>query len=129
MSPSYTAPTILAVEDNESAGEGLATVLRREGYNVALLTNGKQALDYLRHGNRPDLILLDMLLPVLDGWKFLDEIEHWSKPPNVPVIVMTGTILTPEWAAQRGCAGFLRKPIEADRLIEVVKRFVGPLRN
>jgi CheY-like chemotaxis protein len=122
---SYTTPSILIIEDNDLAREGLATILREEGYGPTLLANGRQALDYLRCGNRPDLILLDMLLPVLDGWKFLDELEHWSKPVNAPIVVMTGTILTPEWAAQRGCAGFLRKPIEAGRLMEVVKRFVG----
>jgi CheY-like chemotaxis protein len=124
MLSSHTPPTILVIEDNDTAREGLAAILRKEGYSVALLTNGKQALDYLRHGNRPDLILLDMLLPVLDGWKLLDELEHWSKPVKAPIVVMTGTILTPEWAAQRGCAGFLRKPIEPSRLMEVVTRFV-----
>jgi CheY-like chemotaxis protein len=125
MPPSYSPPTVLVVEDNEAARQGLAAVLRKEGYDVVLLTNGKQALDYLRCGGRPDLILLDMLLPVLDGWKVLDELEQWSKPVNAPIVVMTGTILTAEWAAQRGCAGFLRKPIEVDRLTEVVKRFAG----
>jgi len=125
MSPSHSPPTILVVEDNAIAREGLVTVLGREGYHVAPLTNGKQALNYLRRGKRPDLILLDMLLPELDGWKFLDELEQWSKPLNEPIIIMTGTILTPEWAAQRGCAGFLKKPIEVDRLLEVVKRFVS----
>jgi len=124
MSPSHSPPTILIVEDNEIAREGLAFVLRKEGYQVTLLSNGKEALDYLRRGGRPDLILLDMLLPELDGWKLLDALDDWSKPLKVPIVVITGTILTAEWAAQRGCAGFLKKPIEVDRLKDVVKRLV-----
>jgi CheY-like chemotaxis protein len=123
--PRQTRRNILVIEDDDIAREGLAQILRHEGYDVATLTNGKQGLDYLRAGPRPDLIFLDMLLPVLDGWKFLEALEHWSKPLNVPIVVATGTILTPEWAAQHGCAGFLRKPIEPDRLLEQTKRLLA----
>jgi CheY-like chemotaxis protein len=124
-SPTQTRRNILVIEDDDVAREGLAGLLRHEGYEVATLVNGKQGLDYLRAGPRPDLIFLDMLLPVLDGWKFLEALEHWSKPLDVPIVIATGTILTPEWAAQHGCAGFLRKPIEPDRLLEQTKRLLA----
>jgi len=124
LTPS-TDPTILLIEDNEFAREGLMAILRRENYQVTATTNGRQALDYLQAGNRSDLILLDMLMPVLDGWKFLEEVRNWSKPLKVPIIVTTGTILTPEWATQNGCAGLVRKPIDTDELLDEVKRCIA----
>jgi CheY-like chemotaxis protein len=72
----------------------------------------------------PDLILLDMLMPELDGWHFLD----WFQGPAggaVPVVVMTGTILTREWAATHGCAGFLKKPFDAAQLVAEVRRVLS----
>src|SRR5947209_7656339 len=105
-----TAITLRIVEDNDVAREGLTSVLRLEGYQVLALTDGQQALAYLRAGHRPHLILLDMIMPVLDGWRFLEEVRHWSKPLSVPIVVTTATILTREWAEQNGCAGFVRKP-------------------
>lgn len=114
--------TILVIEDSAAARDGLTAVLRHAGYDVYALGDGKQGLDFIRSRHRPDLILLDMLLPVLDGWKFLEELEQWSRPPKVPIVVTTGTILTAEWAAQRGCAGFLRKPIDETQLLAVVER-------
>ena len=63
--------TLLVVDDNDVAREGLAGVLRRAGYRVLPAANGEEALQLLRAGPPPDLILLDMLMPFLDGWHFL----------------------------------------------------------
>jgi CheY-like chemotaxis protein len=122
--PSAFAPSrrVLVVEDNAIAREGLAVVLRRAGYEVVTATNGQEAIDLLGAGPRPDLILLDMLMPVLDGWHFLGLLRGRGPAPPVPVVVTTGTILTREWAAANGCAGFLHKPIDAEALLEEVRR-------
>ena len=96
-----------------------------KAFPVVALENGKQGLDHLRVSQRPDVILLDMLLPILDGWKFLEELKHWSKPVNVPIIVSTGTNLTREWAESHGCAGFLHKPIDPADLLAEVKGCLG----
>ncbi len=104
---------ILVVEDNDLALEALTTILVPEGYRVVLATNGEEALDHLLGGLRPDLILLDMLMPVLDGWHFLE---------RLPIVITTATNLTREWAEAHGCQGFLRKPIETDRLLEEARR-------
>lgn len=117
-----TGKVILVVEDNDIARVGLSGVLQNAGFAVVPLENGQMALDYLRAGQRPDLILLDMLMPAVDGWKFLKELRDWSKPVNVPIIVTTGTILTKEWAAQHGLAGLLRKPIETADLLADIRR-------
>jgi len=120
-----TAKTIMVVEDNAIAREGLAVILRGHGFNVVAFDNGLDALNHVATGNKQDLILLDMVLPLLDGWHFLQRLK--SLPVGAtPVIVTTGTILTREWAAQNGCAGFLRKPIEEDELLDEINRQLAP---
>ncbi len=111
---------ILIIEDNAVVREGLAVILRRAGYTTAAAMDGRAALEYLRQGPEPALILLDMFLPVMDGWQVLQELrKHGSSPP---VIITTGSILTREWAAQNGCQGFLHKPIEERALLREIKR-------
>jgi CheY-like chemotaxis protein len=88
---------LLIVEDNNIAREGLTLLLRREGYEVVQAADGEQALACLRSGPRPDLILLDMLLPVLDGWHFLQQIQA-EHVPAIPIIVVTSTVLSRQWA-------------------------------
>jgi CheY-like chemotaxis protein len=117
--------TIMVVEDNAIAREGLAVILRRHGYNVIAFENGLDALSHVAKGSKQDLILLDMVMPLLDGWHFLNRLK--SLPVgSTPVVVTTGTILTREWASQNGCAGFLRKPIEEDELLDEINRHLNP---
>jgi len=116
--------TILVVEDNDVSREGLTVVLRHAGYHVLPAANGEEALRLLRAGPAPDLIMLDMLMPVLDGWHFLDRLQ-WE-PAQPPVVVTTATaVLGREWAEDHGCAGFVRKPVEAGELLEEVRRCLG----
>jgi CheY-like chemotaxis protein len=92
---------------------------------VVLAADGERALNYLRSGPRSDLILLDMLLPRMDGWHLLDALRAWSRPLRVPIIVVTGTCLSREWAEAHGCAGFLAKPVEPDELLAEIARCLG----
>jgi CheY-like chemotaxis protein len=112
------------VEDDVITREGLATFLTRSGYEVVLSDNGQDALDYLRVGPKPDLILLDMLMPVLDGWRFLDKVRAGGVPA-VPILVITATVLSREWAEDHGCCGFVRKPIDTPVLLEEIRRCVA----
>src|SRR5438034_10537974 len=118
------AKTIMVVEDNAIAREGLGVILRRHGFNVIAFENGLDALNHIATGMAPDLILLDMLMPVLDGWHFLQRLKGLPVG-SAPVVVTTGTILTREWAAQNGCAGFLKKPIEEDELLDEINRLLA----
>jgi len=118
------AKTIMVVEDNAIAREGLAVILRRHGFNVIAFENGLDALNHMATGTTQDLILLDMLMPVLDGWHFLQHVKGLPAG-SAPVVVTTGTILTREWAAQNGCAGFLRKPIDEDELLDEINRLLA----
>ena len=86
----------------------------------------KQALDLLNYWPAPALIVLDMVLPGLDGWQFLEQLQTNEKARSVPVLVSTGTILGPEWAAAHGCAGVLRKPFDEETFLQEVNRCVGP---
>src|SRR5438132_666433 len=119
------AKTIMVVEDNAIAREGLAIILRRHGFNVIAFENGMDALNHVAKKPTVDLILLDMVMPVLDGWHFLQRLKALPVG-STPVVVTTGTILTREWAAQNGCAGFLRKPIEEDELLDEINRQLAP---
>ena len=113
---SFCPARILVVEDNDLCREEWTAILCTEGYHVVPLCDGQQALEYLAHNPAPDLILLDMLMPVLDGWHFLKQVQA-----PVPVLVATSTILTREWADAHGCVGFLRKPIERQDLLAEVR--------
>ena len=117
--------TVLVVEDHGATRDVLSTVLRANEYDVVALANGRQALDFLASGRLPDAILLDMLMPVLDGWHFLERLKDLPGG-HVPVIVTTGTILTREWAITHGCAGFLKKPVEPAALLAELRRVVPP---
>jgi two-component system chemotaxis response regulator CheY len=114
--------TLLVVEDNDVARKWLGVVLRGEGYRVVPARDGQEALNLLRADSRPDLILLDMLMPVLDGWQFLGRLRQEKPEWPVPIIIMTGTILTREWAEANGCQGFLGKPLKAEPLLEEIRR-------
>src|SRR5262245_57028321 len=116
---------VMVVEDNASAREGIADTLRGEGFAVSTAADGQEALLRLGAGPLPDLILLDMLLPVLDGWHFLKAIQAQQQLAGVPVVVTTGTILTREWAADHGCAGLLRKPLDPELLLVEIRRCLG----
>jgi two-component system, sensor histidine kinase and response regulator len=102
----------------------LSAVLRAEGYEVTALNDGTKALDFLRANVTapPDLILLDMLLPGLDGWHVLDAVEVMHFKCKPAVIVVTGAlILGKEWVESHGCVGVFRKPVDVDRLLSEIK--------
>jgi CheY-like chemotaxis protein len=109
------------VEDNDLSREWLAILLRRTGYHVVPAANGEEGLRLLKAGPPPDLILLDMLMPVLDGWHFLGRLQQDASRP--PVIVTTAApALSREWAEAHDCAGFLRKPVDTEELLGEVRR-------
>ena len=103
----------------------LAAVLRNAGYGVVTASDGMEALVQLRSGPAPDLVLLDMLMPVLDGWRLLERIKE-TPAGAIPVIITTGTILTKEWAAMKGCAGFIKKPVEEQDLLDELRSVLAP---
>jgi len=115
------AKTIMVVEDNAFTRQRLADILRRHGYDAVDAADGIEALDRLDTGPPPDLILLDLVLPRLDGWRFLERLQAAPRPAP-PVIVSTGTDIGEGWADSHGCTGMLLKPFEEPELLYELRR-------
>lgn len=111
--------TILLVEDNELNRDMLSRRLIRKGYRVLLAEDGKQGVE-LAEELSPDLILMDMSLPVLDGWEATRILKDSPKSKGIPIIALTAHAMAGdrEKAFQAGCDDFDTKPIELARLIE-----------
>jgi CheY-like chemotaxis protein len=119
-------PTILLVEDNEMNRDMLSRRLIRRGFEVLLAVDGEQGLA-LAASARPDLILMDMSLPVLDGWEATRQLKADSATHAIPVIALTAHALSGERerALEAGCDDFDTKPIDLPRLLEKIGALLG----
>lgn len=114
---------ILIVEDDSDLREALTQVLRDEGYDVLGAAHGAEALDSLRGGRRPCLILLDLAMPVMNGWQFRDVQRHDPEISGIPVIVLSAGQDLPAQMPVLGLQEFIRKPIRLEFLLDSVARF------
>ena len=112
---------VLIVEDDADLREMMAQLLLLEGFRTATASNGREALDYLRTGRSPDIILLDLMMPVMDGWEFRREQQRDPQLAKVPVIILSA--LDSARAAGIGAQAFLKKPLDFDRLLDLVRRY------
>jgi CheY-like chemotaxis protein len=113
-------PTLLIIDDNDVEREGLSILLERAGYAILKATDGFQGLECLKR-EKPDLILLDMLMPNCDGWEFLKRRDPAWK--SIPFIIITGTdSANHSWAKALGAADFLAKPFHTDEVMEKIKQ-------
>jgi CheY-like chemotaxis protein len=116
-------PHILIVEDNEDSRELLADLLSSQGYPVATAENGEVALRRMRDGDLPALMLLDLTMPVMDGWQLHSVMRADQELNEVPVIIVSavdGPVVP------KGSQGLLPKPIEFELLFAIVKHYCGP---
>jgi CheY-like chemotaxis protein len=115
-------PKVLLVEDNEASRDGLARNLQRKGYEILLAVDGRQGVDVAR-AKAPDLILMDMSLPVLDGWEATRQLKTWSETRGIPVIALTAHAMAGdrEKALEAGCDDYDTKPIEFLRLLTKIE--------
>jgi CheY-like chemotaxis protein len=115
------AKTILVIEDDDVTRMGFGTLFTDRGYRVALAGSGEDGLEYLEKYNPPDLIILDMLMPGMDGWQFLKRRDaRWG---GVPVFIVTALpVASGEWAASLGACCWLQKPIDSKVLLEQVEK-------
>jgi CheY-like chemotaxis protein len=111
---------ILLVEDDAGAREALSEILREEGFDVTAAANGREALERLRAGERPCVILLDLVMPVMDGWEFRQRQLREATLAPIPVVVLTATTGDGPEAVDPG--DVLRKPIDFDALLARVER-------
>ncbi len=112
---------ILIVDDDATIREMLTEVLEEEGYTVAVATNGAEGLAAIER-TLPTLILLDMRMPVLDGWGFARILKERSL--RMPIVVMTAAQESSQWSQEIGSAWTLAKPFNLDELLQVVQRAI-----
>jgi CheY-like chemotaxis protein len=114
---------VLVVEDDVDIRDLIADILRLEGYAVDAVENGQEALTLLRTCPPPRVILLDMMMPVMNGWEFRAAQAEDPKIAAIPVVILTGGGNAASAAQGLGVDTFLRKPVDLDELLEVVKKY------
>ncbi|MCQ6557110.1 response regulator [Paenibacillus mendelii] len=114
--------TVLLIEDNEMNRDMLSRRLERKGYRIVTAEDGRQGV-MLAEQLRPDLILMDLSLPVLDGWEATRLLKSSADTKDIPVIALTAHAMTSdeEKAYQAGCDDFDTKPIVLDRLLNKMR--------
>ena len=117
---------VLLVEDNEMNRDMLSRRLTRRGFDVVSAVDGQQGVDLAR-SEKPDIILMDMSLPVMDGWEATRRVKSDNDTRNVPVIGLTAHAMSGdrEKALEAGCDEYDTKPVEIDRLIDKIERLLG----
>ncbi len=116
---------ILIIEDDFDIREVLMEVLGDEGFAVAGAANGREGLNLLNGGARPKMILLDLMMPVMNGWQFVEEQRRDARLANLPVVVISAGNNLSQVAGELGASAFLKKPLEIEQLLELVRRYVG----
>ncbi len=118
--------TILIVEDNEMNRDMLSRRLERKGYAVRLAGDGAQGVE-LATSHPPDLILLDMSLPVMDGWEAARKLKSNPETARIPIIALTAHVFSQdrERALEAGCDDYDTKPIELPRLLEKIEALIS----
>lgn len=109
---------MLVVEDDDTIRESLCELLELEGFDVVAAANGREALDAVRAGSRPCAVLLDLFMPVMDGWQFLAEIERDDRLADLEITVVTAA---GDRVSGIGRRRLLRKPVGFARLVAVVR--------
>ncbi len=119
-------PKILLVEDNEMNRDMLSRRLIRKGYEVVVAVDGQAGVD-MATSEGPDLILMDMSLPVMDGWEATRQIKGATETENIPVIALTAHAMATdrEKALEAGCDDYDTKPIDLPRLLSKIEELIA----
>ena len=120
-----TSNFVLTVDDDPDLLEVTSFVIEQEGMAVETARNGEEALAFLRTGRRPSLVLLDLMMPVMNGWEFLNEVSKDPPLSQIPIVVLTAA----EHVQVTGAVEVLSKPMDLVALIRVVERYLRGGRN
>lgn len=112
---------ILVVEDDDDIRDSLKELLEEEGYRIDTATNGRQALTQLQGPDRPHVILLDLMMPEMDGWQFQKELRQVPQYSEIPVIVISASKVFRE---PLDAKAFIPKPLDAGVLLETIESFL-----
>lgn len=117
---------ILIVEDDDQSARALGRILRTQGFVTARATNGQRALEFLRNTLvSPSLIFLDLIMPIVDGWKFREAQLRQGCLTRIPVIAIAEEPVNEEYFGALRVSGFLRKPFHAPTLLRVLDTIMG----
>lgn len=112
--------SVLVVEDDEDIRNSIIDLLESEGFQAQSAANGKEALDLLHHIQKPCLVLLDMMMPIMNGREFLDLVMKDSYLAPIPVVIVSAIA---DKTNTQGAIGFLKKPIDIDMVMKLVEKF------
>ncbi len=117
---------LLLIEDNEMNRDMLSRRLTRQGYNMLLAADGEEGRQ-IAEREQPDLILMDMSLPVIDGWEVTRRLKASSKTQSIPVIALTAHAMAGdrEKALNAGCDDYDTKPVELPRLVGKIQKLLN----
>src|SRR5256886_7910890 len=123
---SSSGKMVLLVEDNEDNWIVYSTILKHFGYEVTEALNGEEGIAKAR-SEHPDLILMDISIPIIDGWEATQVLKHDPSTKQIPIIALTAHALASdrEKAMEVGCDGYLAKPCEPRAVVAEVQRFLG----
>lgn len=113
---------ILIVDDDLAIREMLQMLLEGEGYRIVMASNGKEALEMIRQ-QRPALILLDLMMPIMDGWQFLDCMKSRPDLQSLPVVLLSANRELARTARQNNVKAYLSKPFETGQLLEYIEYY------
>ena len=125
MAAIQTKVDVLVVEDDAAVRDAVKSILEAHGYAIACAANGREALNYLRTQRPARVILLDLMMPVMNGWEFRREQKGDPGLAGIPVVVYSGVDDAQAEADLIGAEGHLQKPVIGEELIETVARFVA----
>jgi two-component system, cell cycle response regulator DivK len=119
-------PKILIVEDNEMNRDMLSRRLARQGFEIALAVDGKQGVD-MAASEKPDLILMDMSLPIMNGWEATEQVKKNPATKHIPIIALTAHAMTEDRdkCIAAGCNDFDTKPVDLPRLLEKINTLLA----
>jgi DNA-binding response OmpR family regulator len=119
-----TTATVLVVDDDCAILDALEDVLREEGYHVVCANNGDEALRYLRTAPAPpQAIVLDLFMPLINGWEFVQEVRKSARTSGIPIIMVTA--VEPHWGYPVERHRVLRKPFRTDHLLHLLREVSG----
>jgi two-component system response regulator MprA len=116
---------VMVVEDEQDARDAIVELIEQEGVSAIGARHGQEAIDLLRAGRRPSLILLDLKMPVMDGWAFCEALGADDRIASIPVAILTASAIYESLPQRRNGAGLFTKPVDFQRLLALVRRFCG----
>jgi CheY-like chemotaxis protein len=120
------APLVLVVDDDAAIRDALASVLESEGFEVCAAENGEVALDALRTGTVPDIMILDLMMPVLSGWEVLEIVDTLPELQELPILILSAMCAPLSEGRRGGVRACLGKPVMLDALLDAVRGITQP---